>query len=100
MKCCLCGKEFHGFGNNPCGAINKDLTIRQFNITDSCCNDCNMNEVIKGRLIISKAKEIFNRLNQENREHLISQIKELTEKNEISAGMQAFMIKNLDILKK
>lgn len=52
MKCCLCGKKINGYGNNPWGA----LTIRnepiKWKITDRCCDECNEEFVIPGRIFL------------------------------------------------
>ena len=54
MKCCFCGKEIKGFGNNPWGAmkVNKDGKVVDCNYTedDECCDECNQFYVIFGRL--------------------------------------------------
>ena len=42
FRCCLCGKIFTGFGNNP-WPISLDPN-------DRCCDECNMNKVIPARL--------------------------------------------------
>ncbi len=39
--CCICGKKFYGFGNNPWPLI-KDVDAR-------CCDECNM-LVIEARI--------------------------------------------------
>jgi len=39
-KCCLCGKKFEGWGNNPAPLAKKG----------ECCDDCNINKVIPARL--------------------------------------------------
>ena len=39
-KCCLCEKEFKGFGNNP-DPLNKQ---------GRCCDECNLLKVIPKRL--------------------------------------------------
>ena len=39
IKCCICGKEFEGYGNNP-DPIKKE---------GRCCNKCN-EKVIKARV--------------------------------------------------
>ena len=39
--CCLCGKEFEGYGNNPYPLV-KDEGAR-------CCDECN-NDVIMARI--------------------------------------------------
>ena len=39
--CCICGKEFSGYGNNP-------EPVKNFN--DGCCDECNINVVIPERL--------------------------------------------------
>ena len=41
-KCCICGKEFVGWGNNPYPVV-KDEDAR-------CCDDCNMEFVIPARI--------------------------------------------------
>ena len=38
--CCICGKTFYGYGNNPNPV--KDDGI--------CCDDCNYNHVIPARM--------------------------------------------------
>lgn len=37
--CCICGKEFEGWGNNP-SPIKEE---------GECCNDCNVKYVISAR---------------------------------------------------
>lgn len=39
-KCCICGKQIKGFGNNP-------TPVRANGV---CCNVCNLNKVIPARL--------------------------------------------------
>lgn len=51
MKCCICGKEIKGFGNNPIGAVNKKgeyIDYKEPN--DRCCNECNAKYVLVGRM--------------------------------------------------
>lgn len=43
MRCCICKKEFIGFGNNPYPLCHKD------DYDSRCCNDCN-DKVIQARL--------------------------------------------------
>lgn len=43
FKCCICGKEFIGFGNNPYPLCHKD------DYDSRCCNDCD-NLVIQARM--------------------------------------------------
>lgn len=43
MKCCICKKEFIGFGNNPYPLCHKD------DYDSRCCNDCD-NLVINARI--------------------------------------------------
>lgn len=40
--CCICGKKFTGWGNNPYPVVD-DENAR-------CCDDCNNSEVIPARL--------------------------------------------------
>lgn len=40
--CCICGKEFEGWGNNPYPVV-KDENAR-------CCDDCNAMYVIPARI--------------------------------------------------
>ena len=39
-KCCICGEEFEGYGNNPA----------PFNVEGKCCNFCNDNVVLPVRV--------------------------------------------------
>lgn len=51
-KCCFCGKEFHGYGNNPAPVINdKDA---------KCCDSCNWKVVVPRR-----KREVQNRFWEE-----------------------------------
>lgn len=52
-KCCICGKSFDGFGNNPDGAKwieNGEVINGWFNHDDICCDECNNRYVIPGRM--------------------------------------------------
>lgn len=48
--CCICHKEFTGWGNNPFGALNSNKQLNNWNSEDCCCDKCNSNYVIPGRL--------------------------------------------------
>lgn len=54
MKCCICGCEFSGYGNNPDGAVWKDkngkIIFPTFKESDRCCNECDNTFVIPGRI--------------------------------------------------
>lgn len=39
--CCICGKEFDGYGNNPYPYTDEDGV---------CCDECNMTYVIPARI--------------------------------------------------
>ena len=41
--CCICGKSFSGYGNNPYPVV-KEENAR-------CCDDCNRDIVIPARII-------------------------------------------------
>lgn len=41
-KCCICGKKFEGYGNNPWPVDNKE--------NSRCCDECNINVIIPERL--------------------------------------------------
>jgi len=41
LTCCLCGKEFVGWGNNPSPLADEDK---------KCCDECNYTKVIPARL--------------------------------------------------
>ena len=51
--CCLCGKEFYGYGNNPAPIENDGR----------CCDMCNSNYVVRARLLLMepKTKNIIDR---------------------------------------
>ena len=42
QTCCLCGREFVGWGNNPFPLSEKE--------DDVCCDECNYTKVIAARL--------------------------------------------------
>ena len=37
--CCICGKKFKGYGNNPWPILEKGV----------CCDECNLSKVIAAR---------------------------------------------------
>lgn len=43
-KCCICGREFKGWGNNPW----------PLKVDGECCDECNYDFVIPARLIYSR----------------------------------------------
>ena len=43
FKCCICGRTFNGYGNNPWPVVN-DVYAR-------CCDQCNEVEVIPARIL-------------------------------------------------
>ena len=45
--CCICGKEFIGWGNNPYPYTPKD---GEENV---CCDECNNTKVVPARIILS-----------------------------------------------
>lgn len=99
MKCCICGKEFHGWGNNPTGAISEDLHIRKFKPTDVCCDECNKNSVIVGRLASSKARGILQDLRSQNSEVSETMINEAYEAGKITKSIKDFILTNIEELK-
>ena len=45
VKCCICGKEIVGFGNNP-------YPLRDaYDDTSRCCDECNWDAVLPARLL-------------------------------------------------
>ena len=61
MKCCICGCEIKGYGNNPEGAAwqTADGTIHlpEFKENERCCDKCNQFYVIPGRIYRSETEE-------------------------------------------
>ena len=49
-KCCICGKEHTGYGNNPDGAIDSSKKLISWNPDDRCCDECNTKYVLPGRM--------------------------------------------------
>lgn len=50
MKCCVCGKELKGYGNDPRGALDENDNLIEWKDEDRCCDECNMSRVIPGRI--------------------------------------------------
>lgn len=48
--CCICGKEFTGYGNNPKGAVDTNKKEISWKSDDICCDDCNKKYVLPGRM--------------------------------------------------
>lgn len=59
--CCICGKTFTGYGNNPEGAVWKnekgEIIKPTFGSNDRCCDDCNSKYVIPGRIYLMSKGE-------------------------------------------
>lgn len=98
MKCCICGKEIIGWGNNPRGALVEGLRIGHYAIEDRCCDDCNKREVIPGRIVACRAKEVLRNLGSDTDENRSAKLKELLAAGRISKAMYEFIIVNLDKL--
>lgn len=58
MRCCICGKVFNGYGNNPYGALNFYSRPIKWLKNDRCCDDCNQEHVIPGRIKLSIFKKL------------------------------------------
>lgn len=50
MKCCICGKEIKGYGNDPWGALDENGDEINWKDDDECCDDCNNTYVLAGRM--------------------------------------------------
>ena len=51
-KCCICGKEVEGYGNNPWPIST--------NIEDRCCDECNLTVVVPKRLeMIQERNKVY-----------------------------------------
>lgn len=52
--CCICGRPFEGWGNNPDGAVwkNEDgkIELGEFPEDARCCDECDSRYVIPGRI--------------------------------------------------
>lgn len=48
FTCCICGKEFIGYGNNP-WPMNSDKASEK-----RCCDKCNVEVVIPARIELAK----------------------------------------------
>lgn len=79
-KCCICGKEFIGVGNNA-EPIRKGV----------CCDTCNAKFVIPGRLFPIKMNESISYEVARNRKEYIGIISELKKRSFEYFGMIPFM---------
>ena len=52
MKCCICGEEIKGYGNNP-WPVGYDVYSEE----DRCCDKCNFEYVIPARIALMKESE-------------------------------------------
>jgi len=53
FKCCLCGIEVEGYGNDP-------SPIQTENEDDECCDECNLAKVIPARINLVILKNRIN----------------------------------------
>ena len=56
MRCCICGQDFSGYGNNPYPLCHKD------DYESRCCNDCDMIVINARRLQMSAINEDWSTL--------------------------------------
>jgi len=52
MRCCICGKKIKGYGNNPQGALDFFNQPIKWRDKDVCCDECNAEFVIPGRVLL------------------------------------------------
>ena len=68
--CCICGKEFTGYGNNPKGAVDTNKKEIKWNAEDVCCDECNSKYVLPGRMYkfyyVIKNESLVNRRAESN----------------------------------
>ena len=57
MKCCICHKNFKGYGNNPYGALDYRGRPIKWTTSDRCCDECNFEHVIPGRVTLLYKKK-------------------------------------------
>jgi len=50
MICCICLKKIKGYGNNPYGALDYYGRPIKWDKEDRCCDECNLEHVIPGRI--------------------------------------------------
>lgn len=59
--CCICGKMFIGWGNNPAGAAREledgTVELMDFSAEARCCDVCNIMHVIPGRIYRAHMQE-------------------------------------------
>ncbi len=53
FKCCLCGKDCVGYGNNP-APLKRDINKKP----NRCCDNCNFTKVIPERIKRFRGQEI------------------------------------------
>ena len=53
-KCCICKKEFEGYGHNPSPL---------YNIKGRCCTTCNFTKILPARLMLKNIKDGNNERN-------------------------------------
>ena len=58
MRCCICGKKIKGCGNNPYGALHLNNKPIKWDKDDYCCDDCNEEYVIPGRILLSVLRKL------------------------------------------
>lgn len=56
MKCCICHKQIKKYGNNPFGALDLKNRPLKFGKYDRCCDECNLEIVIPGRILLTMIK--------------------------------------------
>ena len=57
MRCCLCGCKIIGYGNSPYGALHLNNKPIRWQKDDKCCDKCNMEIVIPGRVLLGVLKK-------------------------------------------
>lgn len=52
MRCCICHESFEGMGNNPRGALDCYGKEIKWKKSDRCCDRCNFEQVVPGRVVL------------------------------------------------
>lgn len=99
LHCCICGKEIEGCGNNPDGAINIDTWKKeQWTLDQRCCDECNEEYVVPGRVALSQLKQVVETLSGDTIEDMKAQLRSLATNGDIDKNAYDCILANWDIL--
>lgn len=100
LTCCICGKQIETMGNNPAGATDETGKIIYWDTEHVCCDKCNIENVIPGRIMRMSAQHELNNIEFKTAEEAINKLRNLESSGKITNILYNFILANWNELLK